>query len=166
MEKSGDLFRCYPAQIVFCIFMNNSHIVANTEKLTIKQRLFCQYYVETLGKGTEAVVRAGYEIKGRNGQPDRNLAKSIASENLTKPDILEYLNTLLEKGGLNDQMVAAHLKFLIDQFEDLPVKVRAIDVYYKLHGKYAPIKVENDVNLEVKAALDRLSAILPSPIHN
>ena len=136
------------------------------KKLTLKQQLFCQHYVETLGNGTEAVVRAGYEIIGRSGQPDRNLAKSIASENLTKPDILEYLDTLLEKGGLNDQMVSAHLKFLINQFDDLPVKVRAIDVYYKLHGKYAPTKIESDVNLEVKAALDRLSAILPSPVHN
>lgn len=132
-----------------------------TDNLTLKQRLFCKYYVETLGNGTEAAIKAGYVVRQVNGESDRKLAKSIASENLTKPDILEYLNTLLEKSGLNDQMVGAHLKFLINQFEDLPVKTRAIDIYYKLHGKYAPSKFEHDVNPEIDAALDRLAKILP-----
>ena len=113
-------------------------------KLSLKQRLFCQYYVETFGNGTEAVVKAGYNISKKNGSPDRNLAKSIASENLTKPDILSYINSLLEKSGLNDETVATHHWFLINQFTDLSVKAKAIDLYYKLKGNYSAKKYNID----------------------
>lgn len=112
------------------------------EKLSLKQMLFCQAYVDTYGNSTEAVLRAGYNISKKNGNPDRNLAKSIGSENLLKPDILAYINKLLEKAGLNDEGVAIQHRFLIDQFSDLSVKARAIDIYYKLKGNYSTKKYE------------------------
>ena len=130
-------------------------------KLTLKQKLFCQYYLETFGNGTEAVIKAGYEVKQENGQANKNLAKSIASENLTKPDILTYINFLLEKSGLNDEFVANHHKFLINQFADLSAKAKGIDMYYKVHAKYAATKVENTFDTQIEAALNRISKILP-----
>jgi hypothetical protein len=137
------------------------HTITKKDQLTLKQRLFCQYYLETRGNGAEAAIKAGYGVTKDSGLPDRRLAKSIASENLTKPHLLAYLNTLLEKSGLNDQMVSAHLAFLINQFSDLPVKLRAIDMYYKLHGKYAPEKIDNQVGVELESALARMAQILP-----
>jgi phage terminase small subunit len=96
-------------------------------ELSIKQKLFCQYYIETFGNGTEAVLKAGYDVSKKNGTPDRNLAKSIASENLTKPDILACINGLLDKVGMNDEMVAVQHSFLI-KTQDLEIKTRAIDI--------------------------------------
>lgn len=57
------------------------------DKLTVKQRRFCDYYIET-GNGTEAAVRAGYSV---------NSAKEIASENLTKPNIANYIQKVSEQ---------------------------------------------------------------------
>ncbi|MEK7498139.1 MAG: terminase small subunit [Patescibacteria group bacterium] len=127
-------------------------------KLSLKQKLFCQAYVETRGNATEAVLRAGYSLSKKNGHPDRNLAKSIASENLTKPYISEYIKELLDKSGLNNENVAIQLKFLISQFSDLSVKLRAIDVYYKKTGAYAPEKQE--VNSQFEISDDQLKRIL------
>lgn len=111
-------------------------------KLTLKQKLFCKAYIETFGNATEAVIKAGYVVKDKNGRPDRIVAKSIASENLTKPYICDYIKSLLSKNSLNDQNVAIQLNFLINQFADLSVKTRAIDIYYKMVGAYAPEKYE------------------------
>lgn len=57
------------------------------KKLTDKQRLFCHEYLKDLN-GTQAAIRAGYS---------QNSAKEIASQNLTKPELLEYLEKLKEK---------------------------------------------------------------------
>lgn len=105
-------------------------------KLTLKQSLFCISYVEGKGNATEAVISAGYNVSKKNGSPDRNLAKSIASENLTKPDIRNYIKMLLEESGFNELGIKLQHLFLIKQDSDLSVKVRAIDMYYKLTGAY------------------------------
>lgn len=141
--------------------MNQNINEAKIVRLSLKQKLFCKYYIENFGNGTEAVVKAGYVLNKKDGSINRNLAKSIASENLAKPDILTYLNNLLEKVGLNDETVSTQLLFLINQHLDLSVKARAIDIYYKRYGKYAPDKL--DVNSQkLEEALDRMAAILPS----
>ncbi|QQG47319.1 MAG: terminase small subunit [Candidatus Woesebacteria bacterium] len=131
-------------------------------KLTIKQKLFCQHYIETLGNGTESILRAGYRINKKDGHPDRILAKSLASENLTKPHILAYINSLLEKSGLNDENVAAQHWFLVNQSADLSVKARAIDMYYKLRNKYAQTdNIDIGVHAELHAVIEHIRTILP-----
>jgi phage terminase small subunit len=50
-------------------------------KLTEKQRRFADFYIET-GNATESAVRAGYSEK---------TAKEIGCENLTKPNIRQYI---------------------------------------------------------------------------
>jgi phage terminase small subunit len=52
--------------------------------LTDKQAKFCVEYLIDLN-GTQAAIRAGYS---------ENTARAIASENLSKPDIVEELNRL------------------------------------------------------------------------
>ena len=63
-------------------------------KLTLKQKAFADYYVET-GNATEAAVRAGYSKK---------TAKAIGSENLTKPAINEYIQERLK--AIEDSRIA------------------------------------------------------------
>jgi len=53
----------------------------NSGKLTEKQRKFADYYIEC-GNATEAAIRAGYAKKS---------AKETGCENLTKPNILDYI---------------------------------------------------------------------------
>lgn len=64
-------------------------------KLTPKQKKFADKYLET-GNGTEAVIQAGYNLGGKNGSktPEQatEVASSIAHENLSKPDIVLYLD--------------------------------------------------------------------------
>lgn len=57
------------------------------DKMTEKQKAFCDYYIET-GNATEAAIRAGYSNK---------TAKVIGSENLTKPYLKQYIDERLAK---------------------------------------------------------------------
>lgn len=57
------------------------------KKLTAKQEMFCREYLVDLN-GAQAAIRAGYS---------EDTAKQIASENLTKPDIQEYIAELKAK---------------------------------------------------------------------
>ncbi len=54
--------------------------------LSLKQRKFCEYYVES-GNATEAAKRAGYSGK---------TAYSIGTENLKKPEIEKYIKELTQ----------------------------------------------------------------------
>ena len=51
------------------------------KKLTAKQQRFCDEYLIDLN-ATQAAIRAGYSVK---------TAKQIGQENLTKPDLKEYI---------------------------------------------------------------------------
>ena len=55
-------------------------------KLTKRQREFAEYYIKS-GNATEAAKLAGYSEK---------TARSIGQENLTKPDISEYIQQRLK----------------------------------------------------------------------
>lgn len=63
-------------------------------KLTPKQKAFADYYIET-GNATEAARRAGYKGKNLN---------RIASENLSKVDIKQYIDQRLAK--IEDKRIA------------------------------------------------------------
>lgn len=56
-------------------------------KLTPKQKRFADEYIKT-GNATQSAIEAGYSKK---------TARSVGSENLTKPDISEYIAKRLEK---------------------------------------------------------------------
>lgn len=51
--------------------------------MTPKQRAFCDYYL-ACGNATEAAEKAGYSVK---------TARSIGAENLTKPNIQQFIET-------------------------------------------------------------------------
>lgn len=57
------------------------------DKLTPKQKAFCDYYIET-GNATEAAIKAGYSKK---------TAKETGYENLTKPHLKAYIDKRLKE---------------------------------------------------------------------
>ncbi len=56
-------------------------------KLNERQKKFADYYIES-GNATEAAIKAGYSER---------TARAIASENLTKPYIAEYVKVRLDR---------------------------------------------------------------------
>ncbi len=102
-------------------------------KLTAQQEEFCKCFVskdEFFGNGVQSYIKAyGIDVN-KKGQYD--VAKVGAHENLTKPNILERIDELLEMGGLNDQHVDKQLNILITQKAEMSVSVAAIREYNKL----------------------------------
>lgn len=70
-------------------------------KLTGKQKLFADYYIgEANLNATRAAIMAGYSEK---------TARSIGHENLTKPDISEYIEKRLDEYAMTSKEVLAGL---------------------------------------------------------
>lgn len=104
-------------------------------KLTPKQAKFCELYAtseEYFANGTQAYIEAYKPKKVGNWY---NTVRSKASQLLTKLNILEYIDHVLELEGLNDASVDKELNFLIKQKADLNVKKNAITEYNKLKGR-------------------------------
>lgn len=111
-----------------------------TYTMTVKEKLFSDYYLEFKGDGVDAVFEAGYKVKSAR------VASAIAYENLRKPHIIAYVNSKLEEAGFNDDGVYKQHLFLVNQHADLKSKAKGIDMFYKLKGSYAPDK---SVNLNI-----------------
>ena len=109
--------------------------------LTEKEKKFCEEYIKPFTSGTEAIIKAGYNVRSRNG------AKELAYENLTKPHICQYLTMLIEDVGLNDTVVDKHLLYNITQSVDLKAKNTAIDIYNKKQKRYPKEQVEHTVTI-------------------
>lgn len=76
--------------------------MSDGDGLTIKQRLFCDYYLtEAKFNAAEAARRAGYSEK---------TVYAIASENLRKPEIVAYLRERQRVFGLNEFATLEHLR--------------------------------------------------------
>lgn len=64
--------------------------------LTAKQKRFCEEYIIDLN-AAQAAIRSGYS---------ENTARAIGSENLTKPDIQEYIQQLMDKRSKRTEITA------------------------------------------------------------
>jgi len=129
------------------------------QRLTLKQKKFCIKYIENGGNGAEAALASGYKVKSGS----RNTAAVIAYENLTKPHVKDYLKTLYTAHGLDEAVVEREHAYLIEQRDDLSVKARSIEMYYKINGKYANgDSYEDKVNAELEDALKRIRDVLPN----
>jgi len=85
-------------------------------KLSKKQKDFVKDYVLS-GNGQESALN-NYNIKGKDKE---NIARSIASENLTKPNVAlaieiktETLKSALEKKGITPDKIADKINVLLD----------------------------------------------------
>ncbi len=126
-------------------------------KLTPKQRAFADYYIET-GNATEAARRAGY--KGKN-------INRIASENLSKLDIKQYIDERLSK--IEDARIAKGeevLQYLTrvmrgeekDQFgldASLQDRTKAAELLGKRYRLFVD-KVEQKVDVNAATKLDSI----------
>ncbi len=129
--------------------------------LTPQQKAFCEFFCQFSMNGVDAIIEAGYNVRNKRGGFNLPLAAKIASENLKKGNICRYIDTILAKYGLADDHADKQLAAVINQWDDLGAKVRALDILYKKKGAYAPEKFEHGVSSELQAALDRMASILP-----
>ena len=130
-----------------------------TYTLQPKQKLFADFYLETGGDRIEAIIEAGYEVnykdkKGNDtGVPNRRLASVMAYEELRKPHITSFINSKLDEYGFNSDNVKGQHLFLLNQHADLKMKGKAIDMFYKIRGKY-PREPKTDVNVNIFSLAD------------
>jgi len=104
--------------------------------LTLKEKLFCEYYLKFKGSGIDAIYEAGYHPK------NSKVAASMAYNELIKVDISAYITLKLEEYGYNDDNATKQHLYLMNQFGDLNAKRAAIDMFYKLKGRYAAKKIK------------------------
>lgn len=100
--------------------------------LNLKQTEFCKLYAsdrEFFGNGTQSYIESYKPKRVGNWY---NTARSRASELLTSPNVLKYLDYLLELRSLNDSYVDKQLEFLITQHADFKSKLGAIKEYNAL----------------------------------
>ena len=132
-------------------------------QLTLKQKLFCQNYIENRGNGTQAVIDAGYNVS-KAGLIDRKQAKVIASQNLAKKPIQEYLQEQYAKEFPMDVLAHREHANLIMQRENLNATAKAIDMYYKITGVYKSAtckKCRESRAHSLNDQLTRLASLLP-----
>ncbi len=103
-----------------------------SKRLTLKQLKFIQIYIET-GNATKAAMTA-YRCK------NENVAKSLGSENLTKPDIACEIDKYRKKGGLSIQKAINAIDDAYDAERkgapDHNVRLRSADMTLKLANAY------------------------------
>lgn len=124
-------------------------------KLTDKQKRFCIEYVKS-GNATQSAIKVGYSKKN---------ARNIASENLTKPNIKEYINELMKPKQEQEKKEIAELQEVLafftsvmrgevkDQFElDATLKDR-LDAGKELKKRYEVLESKNVGNQNEKEKL-------------
>ncbi len=97
--------------------------------LTEKQKLFCKEYMVDLN-ATQAAIRAGYS---------ENSAKEIGCENLTKPNIQEYLEKQMAKRSAKTEITAEYVLETIKETMEKAVNASDLPNTYKgaeLLGKH------------------------------
>lgn len=120
--------------------------------LTRKQKIFVKGVVE--GKTQTAAALEAYDT-------DYNTARSIGTENLTKPAIVKAIHEALP----DDLLATKHLALLNKLDERGEIDVQAVksglDMAYKIKGSYAPEK-RTSLNVNIggqKEDKDGLEAI-------
>ena len=109
--------------------------------LTRKQKGFVKDYAQS-GNGTQAALN-NYDVE--DGKlPKERVAAAIASENLTKPNIIKAIADMLP-----DELIAEkHLALLnkVDEKGEIDVQaVKAgVDMAHKIKGSYAPEQHKHD----------------------
>lgn len=108
-------------------------------KLTIRQRKFVKRLVE-LGNGTQAALDS-YNAK------NTNVAGSIASENLTKPNVRVAITEAFERDGLTLDYVSNKLKDAMDAGVGVKAKnsdtIRAAELLLKIFGAFPGRQTES-----------------------
>ena len=117
------------------------------KKLTLAQQRFCELYAtdrEFFGNGVQSYAEAfNKDITKKSGY---STARTEASKLLTYPNILVYINELLDL-TLNDAHVDKQLAFLITQSAELGVKLGAVREFNALKQRITK-KFEGAVSID------------------
>lgn len=112
-------------------------------KLTAKQKKFADNYIKT-GNATQSAIDAGYSKK---------TAKSVGSENLTKPDIKAYIAEKMREIE-SDRIMGAQeaLEFLTNVVRGKELETKVVTTQYDVNT----VKVPADVKTKISAAKEIL----------
>ncbi len=112
-------------------------------KLTAKQKKFADNYIKT-GNATQSAIDAGYSKK---------TAKSVGSENLTKPDIKAYIAEKMREIE-SDRIMGAQeaLEFLTNVVRGKELETKVVTTQYEV----STVKVPADVKTKISAAKEIL----------
>lgn len=112
-------------------------------KLTAKQKKFADNYIKT-GNATQSAIDAGYSKK---------TAKSVGSENLTKPDIKAYIAEKMREIE-SDRIMGAQeaLEFLTNVVRGEELETKVVTTQYDV----STVKVPADVKTKISAAKEIL----------
>jgi phage terminase small subunit len=112
-------------------------------KLTAKQKKFADNYIKT-GNATQSAIGAGYSKK---------TAKSVGSENLTKPDIKAYITEKMREIE-SDRIMGAQeaLEFLTNVVRGKELETKVVTTQYDV----STVKVPADVKTKISAAKEIL----------
>lgn len=106
------------------------------DQLTLKHKLFCEYFAsgaETCGNGVRSYALAyNYNLGNKSKYQS---AKTNATRLLGNKAVTAYINRLLQERKLTPAFVDRQLDFLIHQNANLPLKLQAINTFYKINGK-------------------------------
>lgn len=117
-------------------------------KLTDKQKRFCIEYVKS-GNATQSAIKVGYSKKN---------ARNIASENLAKPNIKEYINELMKPKQEQEKKDIAELEEVLafftsvmrgevkDQFDLDPALKDRLDAGKELKKRYEVVESKSTGN--------------------
>ena len=121
-------------------------------KLTKKQQIFCDKYIETLN-ASQAAIYAGYSEK---------TARQTGYENLTKPYIQEYIQKRMkskDKALIMDQdEVLQRITMLGRSAENENVKLKALETMAKRYALLTE-KTINENNHNINMLDDWLKAV-------
>lgn len=112
----------------------------NPHNLTDKQRRFCEEYMIDLN-ATQAAIRAGYS---------ENTAKEIGSENLTKPNIAEYIQEL-------QKQVRDRNKITVDECVQILSNIARTDIANFYDEENGKLKDIHSIPREDREAIEELS---------
>lgn len=121
-------------------------------RLTPRQELFCRKYIQ-YSNATKAYLET-YETK--------EYSDVLAYKLMSRPHIQIRIQQLMQAEGFNDLAVANRHRQVILHGQDKD-SLKAIDMYYKIRGAYAPEKKEvtvTKITKERQKELDNLIDIL------
>jgi len=116
----------------------------NDTKRTLRERKFIEAYIGNGGNSTLAYLTI-------NDKANKNTAGVLGSRMLRKVKI--EVNNILEQIGLNDVYLAGKLKEGLES-DDLNIRLRYLDIIFRLKGTYAPEKHGADLVLHKLIDID------------
>ena len=132
-------------------------------KLNPRQERFCILYAtdrEFFCNGTQTYIEVFNPVKKGNWY---KTARTLASRLLTKVDICERINGLLEEQGMNDVFADKQLLAMMTQHADFSAKIKAIQEYNKLKGRITDHKDITGKVIVLNNKWEKMTAKSPKP---